>query len=150
MARLDIVRHEISVHSLPEQSSLWRDYYISRLTETQLHFTPPLLPYSAAQAHALASLLGETEIPMAEVLWNIYQDIPLSKRTVGYLASWSSITSTTSTALHGSQQDAPLRELLCEELKRAPTAKILLLGQKLNGSPSPLSFSSCAMKGAME
>jgi hypothetical protein len=133
--RLDIVRQEISVHSLPEQSSLWRDYYISRLTEPQLHTTPTLLPYSAAQAYALASLLGEIKMPMAEALWSLYQDIPLSKRAVMYLSCWSSITSTTSTALSGSQQDAPLRELLCEELKHDPTTKILLLSQNLTQSP---------------
>lgn len=135
VARLDVIRQEISVHSLHEQSTLWRDYYISRLTESHRHTTPTILPYSAAQAHALASLLGEVKIPMAEVLWTLYQDIPLSMRAVIYLSCWSSITSVGSVELSRSAHDAPLRNILSEELKNDPATNILLLAQNLTDSP---------------
>jgi len=135
VVRLDVIRQEITVHSLLEQSTIWRDYYISRLTEAHRHATPTMLPYSAAQAHALASLLGEVETPMAELLWKLYQDISLSKRAVVYLSCWSSITSVGSAKLPGSPHDTPLRDLLSEELKNETTTNILLLTQSLTESP---------------
>jgi len=135
VVRLDVIRQEITVHSLLEQSTIWRDYYISRLTEAHRHTTPTLLPYSRAQAHALASLLGEVKIPMAELLWKLYQDISLSKRAVVYLSCWSSITSVGAAKLSGSPHDAPLRDLLSEELKNETTTNILLLTQSLTESP---------------
>ena len=134
---VSIIRQEITVHSAPEQAALWRDYYISRLTEAPLHKLPALLPHSKPQAQALASLLAESNAPMAQILWNIYQDIRLSKQAVIYLSKWSSITETGATVANASQNHAPLKERLCEEFQstRGGVRNILLLSENLSGSP---------------
>jgi hypothetical protein len=133
--RIDTVRQEISAHSFHEQWLFWLDYYRSCLTEPQIHKTPPLLPYTAAQAQALAFMLGEIKAPMAQVLWKLYQDVSSSKRAVMYLSSWSSIAGSDSTALSGSQHDASLSAALRTELREATTPSILLLAQNLSNSP---------------
>ena len=135
--RVVIVRQELSLHSIPEQGALWRDYYISRLTEAPLHRLPALLPHSRAQAHALASLLGGSTPPMGEVLWNIYRDIGLSKEAVVYLSKWSSITENGTAAPSTSRHDVLMKKTLSDEFQRKSTGvnNILLLTENLSNSP---------------
>jgi hypothetical protein len=134
--RLSIVRKELALHSIPEQAALWRDYYISRLTEASLHTVPALLPHSKSQAQALASLLGESNVPMSQVLWNIYRDIGLSKRAVVYLSKWSSITENGTAAPPSSRSEAMLKQALIEDLEGKKGVKsLLLLAENLTGGP---------------